>query len=68
MPVTPVPALPDHTPPATVFRDATVLTMDAGRQILPHTDVLIVDDSIAAIGPHLVVPTAPSRSTPPAAS
>ena len=56
MPVTPVPALPDHTPPATVFRDATVLTMDAGRQILPHTDVLIVDERIAAIGPHLVVP------------
>ena len=56
MPVTPIPALPDHVLPGTVFRDATVLTMDAGRQILPHTDVLIVDDSIAAIGPHLVVP------------
>ncbi|MGY4858540.1 amidohydrolase family protein [Cryobacterium sp. AP23] len=56
MPVTPVPALPDHVFPGTVFRDATVLTMDAGRQILPHTDVLVVDDSIAAIGPHLVVP------------
>ncbi|MBX0299160.1 amidohydrolase family protein [Cryobacterium sp. 1639] len=56
MPATPIPALPDHTPPGTVFRDATVLTMDSARQVLPHTDVLVVDDSIAAIGPHLVVP------------
>lgn len=56
MPVTPAPALPDNVSPATVFRDATVLTMDAGRRILPHTDVLVVDDSIAAIGTHLSVP------------
>src|SRR6201992_1267434 len=39
-----------------VFRDGLVLTMDDTRADLPHTDVLVVDDKIAAIGPGLTVP------------
>ncbi|HEX5402265.1 MAG TPA: amidohydrolase family protein [Pseudonocardiaceae bacterium] len=39
-----------------VFRDGLVLTMDDTRTVLPHTDVLVVDDRIAAIGPALSVP------------
>jgi cytosine/adenosine deaminase-related metal-dependent hydrolase len=39
-----------------VFRDGLVLTMDDTRAVLPHCDVLVVDDRIAAIGPSLTVP------------
>jgi 5-methylthioadenosine/S-adenosylhomocysteine deaminase len=42
--------------PATVFRNATVLTMDSRRTVLTDTDVLVVDDSIAAVGSSLEVP------------
>jgi cytosine/adenosine deaminase-related metal-dependent hydrolase len=39
-----------------VFRDGTVLPMDAARSVLTGTDVLVVDDRIAAVGPALEVP------------
>lgn len=39
-----------------VFRNATVLTMDAGHAVLPSTDVLVVGREIAAIGTALAVP------------
>ncbi|AWS41729.1 amidohydrolase family protein [Streptosporangium sp. 'caverna'] len=39
-----------------VLRGGTVLPMDDRRQVLTHTDVLIVDDRIAAVGPDLPVP------------
>ncbi|HEY4627185.1 MAG TPA: amidohydrolase family protein [Blastococcus sp.] len=41
---------------AMVFRGGTVLTMDDASTVLPDADVLIVDDRIAAVGPHLQVP------------
>ena len=39
-----------------VFRNATVLTMDASRRVLNEADVLISGDRISALGPHLDVP------------
>ncbi|MDP9842722.1 amidohydrolase family protein [Streptosporangium lutulentum] len=39
-----------------VLRGGTVLPMDDGRQVLTHTDVLVVDDRIAAVGADLPVP------------
>jgi cytosine/adenosine deaminase-related metal-dependent hydrolase len=39
-----------------VLRGGTVLTMDDARRVLPRTDVLVVADRIAAIGPDLAVP------------
>ncbi|GAA1928525.1 amidohydrolase family protein [Streptomyces sodiiphilus] len=39
-----------------VFRGGTVLPMDDARQVLPDTDVLLMDDRIAAVGPRLPVP------------
>ncbi|WP_371779697.1 amidohydrolase family protein [Streptosporangium subroseum] len=39
-----------------VLRGGTVLPMDDRGQVLTHTDVLIVDDRIAAVGPDLPVP------------
>ncbi|MDX3852067.1 amidohydrolase family protein [Streptomyces sp. AK02-01A] len=39
-----------------VFRGGTVLPMDRARQVLTGTDVLVVDDRIAAVGPRLAVP------------
>ena len=38
------------------LRGGTVLTMDASSTILDDADVLVVDDRIAAVGPHLDVP------------
>ncbi|MGD9986121.1 amidohydrolase family protein [Pseudonocardia sp.] len=40
-----------------VLRSGTVLPVDDARSVLPDTDVLIVDDRIAAVGPALEVPT-----------
>ena len=39
-----------------VLRGGTVLTMDAARTVLTDTDVLVIDDRIAAVGRHLAVP------------
>jgi cytosine/adenosine deaminase-related metal-dependent hydrolase len=39
-----------------VLRSGTVLPVDDARSVLPDTDVLIVDDRIAAVGPALEVP------------
>ncbi|QJY49736.1 amidohydrolase family protein [Pseudonocardia broussonetiae] len=39
-----------------VLRGGTVLTVDAGRSVLPDHDVLVVDGVIAAVGPALDVP------------
>jgi CRISPR-associated endonuclease/helicase Cas3 len=39
-----------------VLRGGTVLTMDAASAVLRDTDVLIVGDRIAAVGPQLAVP------------
>ena len=39
-----------------VLRGGTVLPVDDARSVLPDTDVLIVDDRIAAVGPSLDVP------------
>jgi 5-methylthioadenosine/S-adenosylhomocysteine deaminase len=39
-----------------VFRNGTVLTMDAARTVLNRGDVLVVGDKIAAIGVNLEVP------------
>ncbi len=39
-----------------VLRGGTVLTMDDTKQVLPATDVLVVDDTIAALGTDLAVP------------
>ncbi|WP_327122514.1 amidohydrolase family protein [Streptomyces sp. NBC_01727] len=39
-----------------VFRNGTVLPMDRVRRVLTDTDVLVVDDRIAAVGPQLEVP------------
>jgi cytosine/adenosine deaminase-related metal-dependent hydrolase len=46
-------------PPAdrpVVLRGGTVLTVDATHRVLPRHDVLVVGDTIAAIGPDLAVP------------
>jgi 5-methylthioadenosine/S-adenosylhomocysteine deaminase len=39
-----------------VLRGGTVLTMDDRSTVLPHADVLVVGDRIAAVGPGLEVP------------
>ncbi|NUT38884.1 MAG: amidohydrolase family protein [Thermoactinospora sp.] len=39
-----------------VLRGGTVLPMDDGRRVLRRTDVLVVDDRIAAVGPGLEAP------------
>ncbi|MEU8041455.1 amidohydrolase family protein [Streptosporangium sp. NPDC049078] len=39
-----------------VLRGGTVLPMDDGRRVLTGTDVLVVGDRIAAVGPELPVP------------
>ena len=39
-----------------VLRGGTVLTVDATHRVLPDTDVLVIGDRIAAIGPDLPVP------------
>ncbi|TQM12047.1 amidohydrolase family protein [Pseudonocardia kunmingensis] len=39
-----------------VLRGGTVLTVDAARRVLPAQDVLVVGDTIAAVGPGLAVP------------
>ncbi|MFI6482473.1 amidohydrolase family protein [Nonomuraea sp. NPDC050663] len=39
-----------------VLRGGTVLPMDDGRRVLSRTDVLVVDDRIAAVGPALEAP------------
>lgn len=39
-----------------VFRNATVLTIDPSLGVVEGGDVLVVDDKIAAVGHHLVVP------------
>ena len=39
-----------------VFRGGTVLTMDDAPTVLTDADVLVVDDTIAAVGPRLDVP------------
>src|ERR1051326_3823312 len=39
-----------------VFRNATVLTMDAAHTVLTGADVLTTGDKIAAVGPRLEVP------------
>jgi cytosine/adenosine deaminase-related metal-dependent hydrolase len=39
-----------------VLRGGTVLTVDSARRVLAGHDVLVVDDSIAAVGPGLAVP------------
>src|SRR4051812_11032936 len=39
-----------------VFRGGTVLPMDGASTVLTDTDVLVVDDRIAAVGPKLDVP------------
>jgi cytosine/adenosine deaminase-related metal-dependent hydrolase len=39
-----------------VLRGGTVLTLDEGRQVITGGDVLVVEDKIAAVGPHLEVP------------
>lgn len=52
--------VPDSPDPLTrqpvVLRSGTVLTVDAARTVLVDTDVLVVDDRIAAVGPSLEVP------------
>lgn len=44
----------DRTP--VVLRGGTVLAVDDARSVLPDTDVLVVGDRIAAVGPALEVP------------
>ncbi|MCX5537283.1 amidohydrolase family protein [Streptomyces sp. NBC_00006] len=39
-----------------VLRGGTVLPMDRARRVLPDTDVLVIGDRIAAVGPQLAVP------------
>ena len=53
---------------ATVFRNGTVLTMDASRSVLHDADVLVVGEKIEAVGRAWRFPRAPSRSTRAAAS
>ncbi|GEL17254.1 amidohydrolase family protein [Pseudonocardia asaccharolytica] len=44
------------TPRPVVLRGGTVLALDDAHRVLPGTDVLVVGDRIAAIGPDLHVP------------
>src|ERR1700733_15711497 len=39
-----------------VFRNATVLTLDDGHDVLDGADVLVSGERIAAVGPNLAVP------------
>jgi cytosine/adenosine deaminase-related metal-dependent hydrolase len=39
-----------------VLRGGTVLTVDAGHSVLADTDVLVIGDRIAEVGPRLAVP------------
>ena len=39
-----------------VLRGGTVLAMDDARSVIPHADVLVIGDTIAAAGPRLAVP------------
>jgi 5-methylthioadenosine/S-adenosylhomocysteine deaminase len=39
-----------------VFRNATVLTLDDGHDVLDGADVLVRGERIAAVGPNLAVP------------
>jgi cytosine/adenosine deaminase-related metal-dependent hydrolase len=51
--------MPDAAPVSgrpLVFRGGTVLTMDDASTVLSDADVLVVDDRIAGVGPHLDVP------------
>lgn len=55
--MTTIPAAADlQAAPAVVLRGGLVVTMDDARRVLPDTDVLVVGDSIAAIGHALPVP------------
>lgn len=45
-----------HEPTPVVMRGGTVLTVDAAHTVLPSHDVLVVGETIAAIGPDLPVP------------
>ncbi|MFI5662815.1 amidohydrolase family protein [Streptomyces sp. NPDC051684] len=53
-----LPHPPDAFPPGrpVVLRGGTVLPMGSARRILPDTDVLVIGDRIAAVGPQLTVP------------
>jgi 5-methylthioadenosine/S-adenosylhomocysteine deaminase len=42
--------------PPIVFRNGTVITMDAGRRVLEAADVLVEGERISAVGPSLEVP------------
>ena len=51
---------PEHAPASgrpVVFRHATVLTMDDRRNLLTDTDVLVVGERVAEIGPALATPS-----------
>src|SRR5688572_27003147 len=54
------PSAPDAAAPVpgrpVVFRGGTVLTMDDASTVLVDSDVLVVGDRIAAVGPRLEVP------------
>ena len=50
-----------------MFRGGTVITVDDAG-VLEDADVLIVGDTIQAVGPRLEVPEGTSRSTPAAES
>lgn len=41
-----------------VVRGGTVLTMDDSHSVLTDADVLVIGQTIAAVGPHLQVPDA----------
>jgi cytosine/adenosine deaminase-related metal-dependent hydrolase len=45
-----------HEPTPVVLRGGTVLTVDSAHTVLPGHDVLVVGETIAAIGPGLAVP------------
>jgi cytosine/adenosine deaminase-related metal-dependent hydrolase len=45
-----------NEPTPVVLRGGTVLTVDADHRVLPGHDVLVVGETIAAIGPDLAVP------------
>jgi cytosine/adenosine deaminase-related metal-dependent hydrolase len=49
---------PDTVAPGrpVILRGGTVLTVDAARRVLPGQDVLVIGDTIAAVGPGLTVP------------
>ena len=51
----PAPEAPRPGTPV-VFRNGTVITMDAGRRVLQDADVLVEGERITAVGPSLEVP------------